>query len=130
MGWAFGRGRHPRTGRPRDIGYGVAATCDEPKCKERIDRGLAFYCGDELSHEGGGDWGCGGYYCGEHLYMALCEADDRDDENPRIVRGSFCSRCLKDIEDEHVKDCPQCRWAQESAVLVSARTDGKGSSDV
>jgi hypothetical protein len=47
----------------RDIGYGVPAFCDHPQCNERIDRGLAYVCGEEPY---GGDNGCGLYFCDEH----------------------------------------------------------------
>lgn len=47
----------------RDIGYGVPAYCDHPKCNEEIDRGLAHVCGGEPY---GGDHGCGLYFCGKH----------------------------------------------------------------
>jgi hypothetical protein len=46
----------------REIGYGVAATCDFPGCAEKIDRGLAYVCG--TMH--GGENGCGKYFCDKH----------------------------------------------------------------
>lgn len=54
----------------RDIGYGVPAYCDHPHCGKEIDRGLSHVCGSEPY---GGDRGCGLYFCGEHLFPALCE---------------------------------------------------------
>jgi hypothetical protein len=62
MGWAF-CGKY----NGRWIGYGVPARCDEKGCKARIDRGLAYVCG--RMH--GGDGGCGGYFCYEHLFLSL-----------------------------------------------------------
>jgi hypothetical protein len=54
----------------RDIGYGVPAYCDHPKCMAEIDRGLAHVCGNAPY---GGERGCGLYFCGEHLtYDGLC----------------------------------------------------------
>lgn len=51
----------------REAGYGVTATCDKDGCDAEIDRGLGYLCG----HMPGGDeWGCGGYFCGEHLFYA------------------------------------------------------------
>ena len=47
----------------RDIGYGVPAWCDQPKCNEKIDRGLSYRCGDFHS-----DNGCGMFFCEKHLY--------------------------------------------------------------
>lgn len=112
MSWAFGRGRHPFTGRARDIGYGVAAFCDEPRCWNEIDRGKAFYCGGPYSDDvDGGEWGCGGYFCGEHLGMEVCEGRDEDDGNPRIPRGEFCRRCAVKIRRVHNRECSECREA-------------------
>ena len=56
----------------RDIGYGVPAYCDHPKCNAKIDRGLAYVCCNEEPY--GGERGCGLYFCGLHL-------------------GERCSRC-------------------------------------
>jgi hypothetical protein len=59
MSWAVGYDDNWR----RDIGYGVPAECDHPKCHARIDRGLAYVCGGQPY---GGDKGCGLYFCPEH----------------------------------------------------------------
>ena len=48
----------------RDIGYGVPAFCDSPRCGAEIDRGLSYVCGGEPY---GGDKGCGLYFCDAHL---------------------------------------------------------------
>jgi hypothetical protein len=68
MGWSIGYD----TDWDRDIGYGVPAICDHPKCKKEIDRGLGYVCGGQPY---GGEKGCGLYFCGEHLsgYPQLCE---------------------------------------------------------
>ena len=58
----------------RDIGYGVPAYCDSPKCSKKIDRGLAYVCCDQKPY--GGEKGCGLYFC----------------ENHQDIRGR-CSRC-------------------------------------
>ena len=62
MGWSIGFDSRWQ----RDIGYGVPAFCDHPKCRAEIDRGLAFVCGGEPY---GGDLGCGLYFCAEHRYL-------------------------------------------------------------
>jgi hypothetical protein len=54
-----------RRGRP--IGYGHEATCDEPGCETRIDRGLAYACGG--SH-GEGELDCDRYFCADHLFYS------------------------------------------------------------
>lgn len=59
MSWAVGYD----TNWQRDIGYGVPATCDRPKCGEAIDRGLSFVCGGEPY---GGEHGCGLHFCETH----------------------------------------------------------------
>src|SRR5260221_6107537 len=73
MGWSLGWDRNWN----RDIGYGVPALCDHPKCSARIDRGLAYVCCGQRPH--GGDNGCGLYFCYEHQrYDGKC---------PRCVAG-------------------------------------------
>lgn len=73
MGWAVGYDEHWK----RDIGYGVPAWCDHPDCNEVIDRGLSYVCGGQPY---GGEFGCGLYFCGKHLYLdvgpQLCERCD------------------------------------------------------
>lgn len=60
MGWSIGYDGNW----DRDIGYGVPAVCDQPKCNEEINRGLSYVCGGEPY---GGDRGCGLYFCEKHL---------------------------------------------------------------
>lgn len=60
MGWSLGYDSNWQ----RDIGYGVVAFCDHPRCNAVIDRGLAYVCGGEPY---GGEKGCGLYFCTEHL---------------------------------------------------------------
>jgi hypothetical protein len=71
MGWSLGNDNG------RDVGYGVPATCDHPKCNADIDRGLAYICANE--ELGGGEHGCGLFFCYAH----------------RIGRHGTCSRCNK-----------------------------------
>ena len=74
MGWSVGWDRNWK----RDIGYGVVAYCDHPKCDKVIDRGLSYVCGDEPY---GGDRGCGLYFCSKHRTKTL-------------KRRSVCGRCF------------------------------------
>lgn len=60
MSWAIGFDSHWR----RDIGYGVPAFCDHPKCEAEIDRGLSYVCGGGPY---GDDRGCGLYFCYAHV---------------------------------------------------------------
>ena len=79
MGWSIGFDRQWN----RDIGYGVPAYCDHPKCGAEIDRGLAHVCGGEPY---GGEHGCGLYFCAAHLFMPW---------GPRIrVWNQRCHRCI------------------------------------
>lgn len=73
----------------REIGYGVSATCDQPECNAKIDRGLAYCCG---SMHGGGDHGCGRYFCGKHLIHVRGTSDHL---------GTLCSECAKRYDSEH-----------------------------
>jgi hypothetical protein len=66
MGWELGFD----TNWNRDIGYGVPAYCDHPKCNVEIDRGLGHVCGNGELY--GGDRGCGLYFCAEHGGEFLC----------------------------------------------------------
>lgn len=60
MSWSVGFDEHWK----RDIGYGVPAICDHPKCDAQIDRGLSYVCCDQEPY--GGDYGCGLYFCAKH----------------------------------------------------------------
>jgi hypothetical protein len=83
MGWATGVNQ-----KGRDVGYGVEATCDLEGCEEQIDRGLAFVCGG--MHDGG-DFGCGGYFCGKHLFIPWFEV-------PSEESHQYCASCEKELE--------------------------------
>jgi hypothetical protein len=49
----------------RPIGYAFEATCDEPGCEEKIDRGVSYACGN--MHGDGDGYGCEKYFCPAHL---------------------------------------------------------------
>jgi hypothetical protein len=65
MGWSVGYDSNWH----RDIDYGVPSICDHPDCSEEIDRGLSYVCGG-----GGGEHGCGLYFCGKHLSYSIKNA--------------------------------------------------------
>lgn len=71
MGW--GNCGEDSKGRP--IGYSFEATCDHPGCKNKIDRGLSYACGQMHGYNGGYD--CDGYFCGEHCqnYVDLLDGE-------------------------------------------------------
>lgn len=123
MGWSIGTGAYGR-----DIGYGVPAECDKPGCPEQIDRGLSFCCGGYLT-----DYGCGLYFCGEHLSYRTPRGSDRMVE--------LCPRCYaykspynpkEDSEEwEHWKlvDESWQVWRDsnpEKAEAIKQRVDAEG----
>ena len=79
MGWQVGYDSRWN----RDIGYGVPAICDRPRCDEEIDRGLSYVCGGEPY---GGEAGCGLFFCGNHL------TGQRKSGNRTVF---VCGRCAK-----------------------------------
>jgi len=83
MGWSVGEFNG------RDIGYGVPAICDHPKCGVKIDRGLSYVCGGQPY---GGKLGCGLFFCSEHLGYS-------EDE---YVTDQLCERCLNPDKDGNV----------------------------
>jgi hypothetical protein len=62
----------------------VPAICDFPDCGAAIDRGLAYVCGDAPF---GGEYGCGLYFCMEHL-----DYDSRV-EDGKTIYYSRCRQC-------------------------------------
>lgn len=70
MGWSIGWDSKWE----RDIGYGVPAYCDHPKCHTKIDRGLGYVCGGGPYGQGirGARDGCGLYFCETHGVGAYC----------------------------------------------------------
>lgn len=82
MGWAYGINQEGR-----EVGYSVEAICDAPGCEAEIDRGLAYVCGD--MHDGG-DYGCGRYFCGKHLFFG--------------IPGQICESCNSYWEKDHPEE--------------------------
>ena len=77
-----------RNGEKIEAGYSVETTCEEKGCEEQIDRGLYYLCGNT---PGGDEYGCGGYYCGQHLYLG----------SGAPVSEGLCKRCSDRYEAEH-----------------------------
>ena len=61
MGWGYGV-----LPDGREVGYNVAAFCEQEDCGEPINRGLDYLCGK--MHGDADDDGCGHYFCSSHLY--------------------------------------------------------------
>jgi hypothetical protein len=118
MSWAIG---YDSTWN-RDIGYGVPAYCDFPGCMKEIDRGISYVCGGEPY---GGEFGCGLYFCPDHLDMS---GDRRDNKQ-------LCMRCYVnhgkkyDPTPDHpewiewkLTDDSWARWRREHPEEVAAMT--------
>src|SRR4051812_43469673 len=88
MGWA----NCGTDSKGRRIGYAVPATCDQPGCKARIDRGLSYACG---GMHGTSD-GCERYFCGAHLVHRFDPGDERAKQ--------FCAECAAVIDEERAED--------------------------
>lgn len=66
----------------REAGYGVEAECDRPGCPRRIDRGLAYLCGQHPDgHRDPSEPGCGYYFCPDHLGSHDCPNPDGEPED-------------------------------------------------
>ncbi len=74
----------------RDCGYGVPAVCDYPKCREEIDRGMAYCCGGAPDSE----QGCHLYFCSSHLLYVEFINDNKEYEmSPQVC--DTCAIALK-----------------------------------
>lgn len=107
MGWSIG---YDGTWQ-RDIGYGVPAFCDHPRCKAEIDRGLAYVCGGEPY---GGDKGCGLYFCGKHGGGFLCSRC-RNRKRPFTAKPDHPDWMRHKLTDESWE-----QWRKENMAEVSA----------
>ena len=75
----------------RSIGYAFDATCDEPGCEEKINRGLTYACGGMHGETG---YDCEKYFCDDHLfYCYYIPSDFLDIEQP------ICIECIKLLEE-------------------------------
>jgi hypothetical protein len=78
----------------RKVGRGIPGYCDYPACGKDVTRDLEHVCG---SMPFGGSWGCGLFFCPEHLapgtddsVIALCERCAYNLENkPYNIKPSF-----------------------------------------
>lgn len=98
MGYASGV-----DGNGRAIGYGVEAECEQPRCGAFIDRGLWYRCGGFGAEVDSSQHGCGGYFCGQHLYMVPLKLVSPG--------GGLCAACLVQLE----ADCLE-RMREEAEV--------------
>lgn len=110
MGWSIGYDGNWK----RDIGYGVPAFCDHPRCKAEIDRGLANVCGGEPY---GGDEGCGLYFCEKHGGGRLCARCDAKEGNPFTPKPDHPDWIRHKLTDESWG-----KWRAENAAEVASMT--------
>ena len=117
MGWSIGYDHNWK----RDIGYGVPAVCDHPRCNTKIDRGLAYVCGGVPF---GGEDGCGLYFCAEHLIIGfqgredatqLCPKCDRYDHKPYKPKPD-----LQEWIDWKMTDPSWAKWRKENGIAKIA----------
>jgi hypothetical protein len=112
MGWGIGFDSNWN----RDIGYGAPAICDHPLCNEKIDRGLAHVCGEELC---GVDRGCGLFFCELHLHYhaklpRLCECCAPRLEKPFIPKPDIEEWISWKLTDES-----WAQWREENPEEVA-----------
>jgi hypothetical protein len=93
MGWA--NCGTDDLGRP--IGYANEATCDQDGCEAQIDRGLAYVCGNM---HGGGDLGCGKYFCAPHLICVETKYGECDQLCQACYEIAKREGCLAGYESE------------------------------
>jgi len=86
-----------RNGEKIEAGYAVEAVCDKDGCTNKIDRGLAYLCGQT---PGGDEYGCGGYFCADHLtYNQQCQpcGEKADEANSWVHPGTGATYDLRDL---------------------------------
>jgi len=117
MGWSIGYDDRWQ----RDIGYGVPAYCDHPKCTAEIDRGLSYVCGGEPY---GGEHGCGLYFCGKHLRWA---SENRRQACPRCATYRTTPYAKKPDHPEWIAwkltDESWAAWRAENPAWVAAHRE-------
>lgn len=115
MGWSIGFDNNWH----RDVGYGVPAICDKPKCNEKIDRGLSYVCGSDMY---GGEYGCGLYFCGKHLqYQKPRGADGNVQRCPSCIKGHPTYSAKPDTEEwikHKLTDESWAEWREENQEQV------------
>lgn len=101
MGWGHGYDRHGR-----EVGYAVAAQCDQSDCTVAIDRGLGYCCGG--MHDAGFEVGCGGYFCGEHLvYTGVDDPETGLDQSPGVALCITCAIAWE-LEADYICEDDDC----------------------
>ena len=114
MGWSLGWDSTWQ----RDIGYGVPAYCDHPKCHTEIDRGLSYVCGGgpygESPRPGERD-GCGLYFCSAHGGGFLCPRCEAYKRPYKRIKADHPEWIAHKLTDES-----WARWREENPEEVEA----------
>lgn len=121
-----------KNNRDRFAGYGVPAVCDFPPCNKKINRGLAYSCGDGNFTEY-----CGLHFCEDHLRSApeggYPSDDEYDEEEVDVEYIQMCERCaygdppfepkpdLYEWTTHLLTDESWEQWRQENPVLVQQK---------
>lgn len=105
-----------RNGQEIEAGYAVEDVCNKDDCPAKIDRGLDYLCG---ATPGGDEYGCGGYFCGEHMYSSL-----RDGE-PQCCTACR-ARALKQMREEFRDELAEALLLSSNGARVTAGTTDAG----
>lgn len=105
MGWGYGVNRDGR-----EVGYSVEAICDLDGCNEKIDRGLYGVCGG--MHDGG-EFGCGKYFCGDHIILGVGLPDQ------------LCEECAASYQAENPEEYAAAIAEWDARVVASRDKQAK-----
>lgn len=105
-----------RRGEQIEAGYAVEDVCNQTGCDNKIDRGLDYLCG---ATPGGDEYGCGGYFCGNHMYTSL-----RDGEPQRCP--ACRARALKEIREVFRDELAEALLLSSNGARVTAGTSDEG----
>ena len=92
-------GKNPDTGGM--MGYCYSGQCNHPGCKEIINHGITYVCGGMHL---GGEYGCGKYYCSNHLYYGHDFRDEENDITIWLYNENLCEECCKFYEKEYFEN--------------------------
>jgi len=102
-------GINPVTG--DKMGQGYSGLCMHPGCYKVVDHGQSHACGGD---HGGGDIGCGKYFCDDHLYLII----------------SVCDKCYRKMVEsatpwDDLFDPPVLQFPVEKTVLTTFYNAGQ-----
>ena len=116
MGWSYAIDSSRSEG-DQEIGYSISAKCDLDGCEVDIDRGLSYVCGSDPY---GGEYGCGGFFCADHLsWYSYWEEDGEEHLSPQMCpacgatweKNGLTEDQYYDLQDTLLSQCRQLREA-------------------